>query len=106
MIKLTRLSPPKELTAEKVAKFTKQYQEKGTAVWQKPYIKERLMEMSHQKCAYCESPLVPAESQYMEVEHFWPKKPFSNKVVEWENLLPSCKTCNGKKGEHRTDLEL
>jgi len=99
------LSPPNELTAKKVTQFTKNYKEKGTVVWDKPYIKKRLLEMSHQKCAYCECLLVPEKSQYMEVEHFWPKKPFYEKVVEWENLLPSCKACNSKKGTHRTDLE-
>jgi len=96
MIKLERISPPKELTADKVAKFTKQYQEKDTAVWQKSYIKERLLEMSYDKCAYCECELQIAAA-YVEIEHFLPKKHFSEKVMEWENLLPSCKRCNGLK---------
>ena len=33
----------------------------------------------------------------MEVEHFEDKKNNPNKVIEWENFLPSCKRCNGSK---------
>ncbi|WP_227939704.1 HNH endonuclease [Alkalihalobacillus deserti] len=36
----------------------------------------------------------------MEVEHFLPKKHYPNLVVDWDNLLPSCKRCNTNKGEH------
>jgi len=40
----------------------------------------------------------------VEVEHFLPKKIYPEKVVEWENLLPSCKRCNGEKGDYDTGL--
>ncbi|MNR06594.1 hypothetical protein D3C85_1226690 [compost metagenome] len=36
----------------------------------------------------------------MEVEHFEDKKHNPDKVVTWENLLPSCKKCNGSKSIH------
>jgi hypothetical protein len=40
------------------------------------------------------------EGSYFEVEHFYHKKKHPKKVVEWTNLLPSCKRCNLHKGEH------
>lgn len=36
----------------------------------------------------------------MEVEHFEDKSHNPDKVVLWENLLPSCKKCNGSKSTH------
>jgi hypothetical protein len=36
----------------------------------------------------------------MEVEHFEDKKNNPDKVVDWDNLLPSCKKCNGSKSSH------
>ncbi|MET0776010.1 MAG: HNH endonuclease, partial [Pseudomonas mandelii] len=35
-----------------------------------------------------------------EVEHFKDKHSYPEDVVQWENLLPSCKRCNGIKGTH------
>ena len=55
--------------------------------------------MSNQKCAYCEGRL-DLKSDYMEVEHFRDKKDYPNDVLIWENLLPSCKHCNGNKSSH------
>lgn len=60
--------------------------------------------MSNNKCAYCEAPL-DVSGSYMEVEHFFPKSKYPDKVVEWENLLPSCKRCNVKKGNHDPNKE-
>jgi len=36
----------------------------------------------------------------MEVEHFKYKNLYKDSVVEWSNLLPSCKRCNIAKGVH------
>jgi hypothetical protein len=36
----------------------------------------------------------------MEVEHFEDKKHNPDKVMVWDNLLPSCKHCNGHKSTH------
>ncbi len=41
----------------------------------------------------------------MEVEHFRDKDSYPNHVVDWLNLLPSCKRCNGAKGTHDTVAE-
>ena len=34
----------------------------------------------------------------MEVEHFHHKDGYPKEVVVWDNLLPSCRACNGSKG--------
>jgi len=36
----------------------------------------------------------------MEVEHFHDKHQYPDKVMDWNNLLPSCKHCNGHKSTH------
>ena len=38
----------------------------------------------------------------MEVEHFHDKSDYPDEVVEWDNLLPACRTCNASKGTHDT----
>ena len=40
----------------------------------------------------------------MEVEHFKYKGLYTTLVVEWNNLLPSCKRCNIAKGVHDVDI--
>lgn len=57
------------------------------------------MDLSHGKCAYCECSLTK-ENNYMEVEHFEDKHQYPDKVMDWDNLLPSCKHCNGHKSTH------
>lgn len=100
MIHLKRISPPSELTPQEITRLTNKFISDNTKnVWSQTYIKEQLLKMSHNKCAYCECKIIE-ESKYLEVEHFFPKKHYPNLVVEWSNLLPSCKRCNGKKGEH------
>ncbi|ELA4928479.1 HNH endonuclease [Vibrio vulnificus] len=104
MIKLVRGSKPDYLTDEKEKELTAEYISSKKAVWNNEKIKSALLLSSHGKCAYCESPLT-TESNYMEVEHFEDKKHNPNKVVVWENLLPSCKKCNGAKGTHNVTAE-
>lgn len=102
MIKIQRIPAPIELTADVVAKKTALYKLDHTkSVWNEPYIKERLLEMSHGKCCYCECKL-GEESKYMEVEHFHDKSNYPDEVVNWNNLLPSCRTCNAAKSDHDT----
>ena len=97
MIKLTRSAIPIELTDALVEKLTNEFKRKGTSVWNKPFIKEKLLAFSYDKCCYCEC-YIQEESKYMEVEHFKPKHLFPDLVLDWLNLLPSCKRCNGRKG--------
>jgi len=99
MIKLQRSPKPDYLTDEKVDELVEEFKQKGSNVWNVEHIKEPLLKSSHGKCSYCECDLTE-ESKYMEVEHFEDKKNNPDKVVTWENLLPSCKKCNGSKSTH------
>lgn len=98
MIKIERIARPEKLTEDVVRVLTEKYRQTKRAVWNKDYIKEKLLEMTHHKCCYCETSL-DVSGNYMEVEHFYPKSCFPDRVVDWANLLPSCKRCNIKKGD-------
>lgn len=99
MIKLNRLYTPIKLTPVFVQEKTDQYKATGKSVWNIDWLKDSLTVLSHGKCAYCECSLTK-ESNYMEVEHFEDKHQYPDKVMDWDNLLPSCKHCNGHKSTH------
>jgi uncharacterized protein (TIGR02646 family) len=124
MRKLIRPQEPQELEANKDI-LTKEYTEKPTSsVWRKDYIVEPLYESSSRKCAYCGNQLIwkkgdhsyfvelneeaqykvkmlsENENNFLHIDHFIAKKYDMSKVVEWSNLVPSCPTCNYKKGAH------
>ncbi len=60
-------------------------------------IKRILFKCSHNKCAFCET--IPYGS-YLEVEHYAPKNLYPELILDWENLLPSCRKCNNYKHDH------
>lgn len=100
MIKLKLPLEPPELTAQK-ARLTNEFlKDKNKSVWKdkgvEDAIKCGLLGMTHNKCAYSEAPLGENGNPW-EVEHFYPKGLYPKKVVEWGNLLPSCKICNSRK---------
>ncbi|MEO3403126.1 HNH endonuclease [Mucilaginibacter sp. CAU 1740] len=99
MIKLEKNLSPLFLNPSVVVTLTNTFKTHETSVWNIDEIKEPLLELSYGKCAYCECDL-REESKYMEVEHFEDKKNNPDKVVVWDNLLPSCKRCNGAKSTH------
>lgn len=101
MIKINKVPCPSELTPQIKVALTQDYIDKGNSVWRKKYIKEALLLSSHNKCAFCEC-LLNKESNYLEVEHFHHKDMYPNEVVDWDNLLPSCKRCNTTKGQYDT----
>ena len=102
MIKINRLSKPTQLTDTVQRNLTEEFKRDGKkAVWNKKYIKEQLLKMSHGKCCYCECKIGNGASE-MHIDHFKPKKVYPELVVEWENLLPSCSYCNKKKSDHDT----
>ncbi|QCO18877.1 hypothetical protein D3869_26785 (plasmid) [Azospirillum brasilense] len=104
MIKVNRVSPPSRLTGCKTIELTHQYAvDKSKSVWNKPYIRERLLEMSHDKCIYCESKL--EEDSYLRVDHFYCREHYEEKVALWHNLLPACEKCNGKKSSLNVAIE-
>lgn len=99
MIKLTRKHSPIKLTPLFVQEQTNIYKQTKKSVWNIDWLKDSLKDLSNCKCAYCECSLVK-ESNYMEVEHFEDKHQSPDKVMQWDNLLPSCKHCNGHKSNH------
>lgn len=104
MIKLERDFTPLCLTPPEVARLTDEFKTTGKNVWNIEQLKHALLTTSHNKCAYCECDLT-SESKYVEVEHFLNKDRYPNSVLCWENLLPSCKRCNGTKGSHDVESE-
>lgn len=104
MIKLERNTTPIKLTPTFVKDETSEFISNKSNVWNIDWLKEILLELSFGKCAYCECSL-KEESKYMEVEHFEDKKNNPDKVLEWDNLLPSCKRCNGSKNTHDVIVE-
>ncbi len=60
-------------------------------------VENRLQEIYHGKCAYCESKLMPGFSPV--IEHIRPKSIYPWLVYEWSNLIPVCMECN-KKNKH------
>lgn len=104
MIKLDRTPKPVELTTELQVALTEKFKSTGKSVWNLDFIKKGLLGFSNDKCCYCEAN-VNEESKYLEVEHFHHKDTYKDEVLEWENLLPSCKKCNGTKNDHDTKLE-
>ena len=99
MIKIDRTPSP--VVKAKIAAFKADH---NLVVWREPYIIRNLLAMSHSKCCYCECN-IDEESKYMEVEHFHHKDKYEDEVVDWNNLLPSCKACNVHKGNHDTVTE-
>lgn len=99
MIKLVRRFMPLKLTPTFVQSKTDQYKATKEPVWNIDWLKDSLKDLSYGKCAYCECSL-KKESNYMEVEHFEDKNHNPDKVMNWDNLLPSCKHCNGHKSTH------
>lgn len=104
MIKLDRTPKPVELTEELQVALTDEFKSTGKSVWNIDFIKKGLLGFSNNKCCYCEAN-INEESKYLEVEHFHHKDTYKDEVLEWENLLPSCKKCNGTKNDHDTKLE-
>ena len=104
MIKLSRLFTPLCLNPKTVSQLTADFIAQGRNVWNVNELKLALLKTSHDKCAYCECNL-SKESNYMEVEHFFDKTKNPTQVLDWDNLLPSCKRCNVAKGAHNTRLE-
>ncbi|MFI8035207.1 HNH endonuclease [Acinetobacter sp. ABJ_C3_5] len=100
MIKLQRSEKPEFLTDEKVKELTDKFKANNNDdVWKQDCIHKALLLSSASKCAYCEIK-VQVKSTYMEIEHFKDKSHFPDDVVEWLNLLPSCKRCNTTKSTH------
>lgn len=105
MIKIKRISEPEELTDVIKTQLTEEFKkDKKKAVWNKSYIRQRLLEMSNSKCCYCEE-LVGSGCNEMHVDHYHYKGDYPDEVVKWTNLFASCSHCNKKKSTHDTYKE-
>lgn len=62
-----------------------------------PQIKAALLEETHGKCAYCESPL--RHVTYGDVEHIISKASQPTLRFAWHNLTIACDVCNTKKSD-------
>jgi uncharacterized protein (TIGR02646 family) len=101
MIKLDLPEKPDKLTKELQAALTEKFKKTRKSVWNIEWLKVAVFNKSFGKCCYSEIGL-GEESKYMEIDHFAPKTHYPDLVMEWSNLLPSCKKCNGSKGSHDT----
>lgn len=104
MISLTRPPIPSYLTPQLVQELTDKYiRDNNERVWDIPALKEDLLRITNNKCCYCECN-VTQEAKYFEVEHFYPKEHYPTRVIDWFNLLPSCKRCNRAKWHYDVGL--
>ena len=108
MIKLKKLDEPDVLKRNSKI-WTEEYLDyisKGMEVpapvknrYAHPEIKRRLLEETHEKCAYCESKLTHITPG--DIEHILPKNEEAHPelYVAWSNLTMACESCNrsGKK---------
>lgn len=107
MIKLHKLPEPDLLKANK-AEWTARYNEhisKGQPVpvslknkCAKPEIKQRILEETHEKCAYCESKVTHVYPG--DVEHIAPRLKRPELAFEWSNLTFSCLECDRRKSSY------
>lgn len=100
MIKLFLSDKPQELTQEIERNLIEDYKNnpKNDPVWSRFWIKEAVFGLSNGKCAYSEVKL-KEEGKDMQIDHFYPKSLYPDKVIEWGNLLPSLNHCNRSKGK-------
>ncbi|HCR0226929.1 uncharacterized protein (TIGR02646 family) [Pantoea sp. AN62] len=104
MIKLERNFIPEFFSRENISELTNKFKKDGTPVWHHPEVKEACLALGNGKCAFCEVILEEA-STYNEVEHFKDKNSYPDDVIQWENILPSCRHCNGSKQSHDVVLD-
>lgn len=60
-------------------------------------VRKTLGAMFHDKCCYCEKVIAK------DIEHFYPKTFYPQRMFVWDNMLRACKDCNFEK--HNADPE-
>ena len=104
MIKIERNFTPLFFTPGNVAALTYAYKNHKTHVWQNKEVKDACLTLGNNKCAYCEV-ILNQKSTYLEIDHFKHKDDYPDEVIEWNNLLPACRHCNGTKSDHDVEQE-
>lgn len=96
-------NPPADLTRWG-ARWTKRYCEgkckcnDWATAKAKQILRDALLPLTFQKCAFCESRLDVTD--YSCVEHYHCKSIYKDLAFAWDNLLPCCQICNTTKGNH------
>lgn len=107
MIRLTKLDEPDVLAQNGSAwlvEFTKVVADGGEPTesqknrYRHPKVKEKLIEETSGKCAYCEWKLLVGA--FGDIEHIVPKSLKPELRFAWSNLTLACDVCNGSKGAH------
>jgi uncharacterized protein (TIGR02646 family) len=62
--------------------------------WQDASVIDKLKEIYHGKCAYCET-----KTEDLQVDHYRPLSKYPWLANEWSNLLPACTDCQKSKGD-------
>jgi uncharacterized protein (TIGR02646 family) len=91
---LNRVTSDPKATAQ-AKKRAKDKVNKAQGKYNHPKIKQALLDMFCEKCAYCESPITHVT--YGNIEHFYPKAQYADKTFEWENMLLACDICNNAR---------
>ena len=105
MVKVERIEKPEELTEDVQRQLTEEFKnDKKKSVWNKKYIRDRLLIECNNKCVYCEC-FIGDGYKEMHVDHFHYKDKYEDEVVVWYNLNPSCPHCNKSKSYHDTYVE-
>ena len=101
MIKVERIEQPEELTEDVQHQLTAEFKKDKKSVWDKKYIKDKLLKECNNKCVYCEC-FIGKGHKEMHIDHFHYKDKYEDEVVVWSNLNPSCPHCNKSKSSHDT----
>lgn len=102
MIQLTRPGKPQRLAEQELVLTNEFKADKKKTVWKKSYIQKPLLEMTNNKCSYCERAIGKKSGQDVHIDHFKYKDKYPELVVDWNNLMPCCARCNRNKGTHDT----
>jgi len=68
-------------------------------------IREELITMQVQRCAYCECNIGDKNSGQHHIEHFYERSHSPEKTFDWSNLFASCErsySCGKNKAKHKT----
>ena len=102
MIKVERTEEPEILRNNKEewlnqlrCATSKSEKEKIAKKYRHSQIKQALIDMLNDKCAYCESKITHIE--WGHIEHYKPKSVYEELTFEWTNLLLACSICNVNK---------
>ena len=68
----------------------------GLTLYKTKAIQDKLNEIYHNKCAYCEKDISDDDKH---IEHYRPKSRYYWLAYSWDNLLLCCSRCNKAKGD-------